>query len=87
MMKTISLFSLVTLAAAIPAPNASAPQIVYTDFSWVKWVDDIMTNPDTALSPEQALASYNATLHASMLAFSRRRVYVESLISMQQEHS
>ncbi|KAL0947837.1 hypothetical protein HGRIS_013899 [Hohenbuehelia grisea] len=52
-------FPLVALAltvsvAATPAPTSA------TTFSFAQWVDDIITNPDTALTPVQAVEAANA---------------------------
>ncbi|KAF2248080.1 hypothetical protein BU26DRAFT_565496 [Trematosphaeria pertusa] len=65
MVKLLFIFSLAALTAAIPAPDTTSdPQLIHSDFSFEKWVDDIMANPDTALTVDQALAAHNATIHA-----------------------
>lgn len=47
-------------AAPAPAPEA---EIVHSDFSFSKWVDTLISDPEHALTPEQALAAANATRH------------------------
>ncbi|KAH0425178.1 hypothetical protein CcaCcLH18_11112 [Colletotrichum camelliae] len=49
--------SIVALALAVTAAPAPTSQ---TTFSFAQWVEDIIANPDTALSPEEAVAAANA---------------------------
>lgn len=49
--------SVVALALAVIAAAAPTSQ---TTFSFAQWVEDIIANPETALSPEEAVAAANA---------------------------
>ncbi|KAK2734884.1 hypothetical protein CKAH01_18961 [Colletotrichum kahawae] len=49
--------SIVALALAVTAAAAPTSQ---TTFSFAQWVEDIIATPDTALSPEEAVAAANA---------------------------
>ncbi|CAI0649936.1 unnamed protein product [Colletotrichum noveboracense] len=51
--------SIVALAMAAAVTAAPAPSSE-TTFSFASWVEDIIANPDTALSPEQAVAAANS---------------------------
>ncbi|KAJ0335586.1 hypothetical protein COL154_004446 [Colletotrichum chrysophilum] len=51
--------SMVALALAITTTAAPAPTS-HTTFSFAQWVEDIIANPDTALSPEEAVTAANA---------------------------
>uniref|UniRef100_L2FKS5 Uncharacterized protein n=1 Tax=Colletotrichum fructicola (strain Nara gc5) TaxID=1213859 RepID=L2FKS5_COLFN len=53
---TASVVTLAMAAAVTAAPAASSETI----FSFASWVEDIIANPDTALSPEQAVAALPA---------------------------
>lgn len=46
--------------AAAPAPSAEAAAVARTTFSFEAWVEDIITNPDTALTVDEALAAAEA---------------------------
>ncbi|TDZ58275.1 hypothetical protein CTRI78_v005615 [Colletotrichum trifolii] len=48
--------SLVALAMAASVAAAPAPTS-QTTFSFAQWVEDIIANPDTALTPEEAIAA------------------------------
>lgn len=56
MVKFASVLALAMAAAVTAAPAPSSE----TTFSFVQWVDDIIANPDTALTPEEAVAAANA---------------------------
>ncbi|KAK4643524.1 hypothetical protein QC761_407388 [Podospora bellae-mahoneyi] len=57
-------FSLNVTVLALVASVAAAPATAdasSTTFSFARWVEDIIANPDTALSPAEAIAAANAT--------------------------
>lgn len=53
---SLASLSLLTLTAAAPTAATAVSEPVV--FSFAKWVDDIVTNPETALSPEAAWQAY-----------------------------
>jgi hypothetical protein len=55
------LFTLTSLGAAVPAPEA---EIVHSDFSFSEWVETLISDPDHALTPEQALEAAKASIEA-----------------------
>ncbi|VBB79410.1 Putative protein of unknown function [Podospora comata] len=54
----LSLLAASALAAPAPAP---APGSSSTTFSWSGWVEDIIANPDTALTPDEAVEAATAS--------------------------
>lgn len=68
MVKAITAFGLLALSALGAATPTPESDIVHSDFSFAQWVEDIIADPDTALSPEQAIQAHNATLTASAFA-------------------
>lgn len=70
--------SVVALAMAAAVTAAPAPSSE-TTFSFASWVEDIIANPDTALSPEQAVAAANsAALVSSAGGLTKRAECVAS---------
>ncbi|KAI8290322.1 hypothetical protein K4K60_006270 [Colletotrichum sp. SAR11_57] len=64
--------SIIALAMAVAISAAPAPSSE-TTFSFASWVEDIIANPDTALSPEQAVAAANsATVVSSAGGLTKR---------------
>ncbi|CCC06083.1 hypothetical protein SMACR_00300 [Sordaria macrospora] len=57
---SLAAMSLLTLAAATPTAATTEPV-----FSFAKWVDDVVTNPETALSPEEAWQAYLDTANST----------------------
>lgn len=57
---SLAAISLLTLAAATPTATTTEPV-----FSFAKWVDDVVTNPGTALSPEEAWQAYLDTANST----------------------
>ena len=55
------------LAAPVDATVASTEEVT-TRFSFAEWVDSIIANPDTALSPEEAVQAYMETANATLPA-------------------
>lgn len=63
-MKSFAIFATAALAAVVaasPTPQADT-EIVHSTFSWAEWVENLIANPDTALSPEQAMAAFNSSI-------------------------
>lgn len=68
-------YRFLTLAAlALPFLAAAAPTVSETQleirapaevFSFEKWVDSIVANPDTALSPEQAIEAWKVSTNGT----------------------
>lgn len=61
------------LVAAAPTASASETLEVRSEhevevFSFEKWVDSIITNPDTALSSEQAIEAWKASTNGTSSA-------------------
>jgi hypothetical protein len=52
--------AMATSVAAAPALVEAAPAVSSTTFSFEAWVDDIIANPDTALTVDEALAAAEA---------------------------
>ena len=53
--------SLPLLALAMAATAATLPAVTSaTTFSFSQWVEDLIAHPETALSPEEAVAAANA---------------------------
>ncbi|CCC09648.1 hypothetical protein SMACR_03680 [Sordaria macrospora] len=50
-------------ARALPATTTTTER-----FSFAKWVDDIIANPETALTPEQALQAHRDSLNGTLVA-------------------
>ncbi|KAF4812554.1 hypothetical protein CGCSCA5_v009053 [Colletotrichum siamense] len=72
---TASVVALVMAAAVTAAPAPSSE----TTFSFASWVEDIIANPETALSPEQAVAAANsAALVSSAGGLTKRAECVAS---------
>ncbi|KAL2878325.1 hypothetical protein SGCOL_006294 [Colletotrichum sp. CLE4] len=70
-LSSITLFFLVAITAASPAPLASSRDTVAVgDWSWEQWVETIIADPDSALSvdeaPEAAAKSVAADLDGSL---------------------
>ncbi|KAF1845383.1 uncharacterized protein K460DRAFT_366272 [Cucurbitaria berberidis CBS 394.84] len=69
-MKSAALFTTLAFAAtavAAASPAAAPVQepeaaIVHSDFSFTAWVDSVIADPENALSPEEAVAAFNAGL-------------------------
>ncbi|KAK3397549.1 hypothetical protein B0T20DRAFT_479748 [Sordaria brevicollis] len=58
--------SFLTLIAAAPTtPTTTSTSDI---FSFAKWVNDLITHPDTALSPEEAWQAYLDTLNSTSVA-------------------
>jgi len=47
-------------AAAVPATTTTATTTSGTTFSFSQWVEDIIANPDTALTPDEAVEAAQA---------------------------
>ena len=62
MVKLHSVFALFALAAVVPAQESGESEV---KGFWEKWVEDIEANPETAASPEDAWAGFNATVTES----------------------
>jgi hypothetical protein len=58
------IISLAAIAGAIPT-GTSDKSIIYSDFSFSSWVDNLISDPSSALTPEQALDHFNAGLTSS----------------------
>lgn len=76
-MITYRFLTLASLALALPlaaaAPTVSEALEIREVFSFEKWVDSIIANPDTALSPEQAIEAWTASTNGtSSEALSKR---------------
>ncbi|KAG9187454.1 hypothetical protein G6011_05325 [Alternaria panax] len=59
----LATLSLAALGTAIPSPDLLPPDnapYIQSSFSWAAWVDSVIADPSTALSPEEALAAFNA---------------------------
>lgn len=53
--------------SAAVAPNTEPAAVVGGErFSFAKWVDDIIANPDTALTPEQAVQAFKDTFNGTV---------------------
>lgn len=56
--------TLTPLAGAVPATTAR--DVAATEpFSFVKWVDEIIANPEEAATPQQALDAYYAYVNST----------------------
>jgi hypothetical protein len=69
-MFAISLAALAMAASVSAAPAATSPTI----FSLESWVEDIIANPDTALTADEALAAFHATHQAGSGGGLQKRV-------------
>jgi len=55
------LVSMACFATAMPsAESTSEASIISSSFSFMDWVDTIASNPEVALSVEEAIAAFNA---------------------------
>ncbi|KAJ5001183.1 hypothetical protein K4K48_001711 [Colletotrichum sp. SAR 10_66] len=59
MVKFTASIAALALAVAVAVTAAPAP-VSQTTFSFAEWVEDIIANPETALSPDDAVAAANA---------------------------
>ncbi|KAK1780662.1 hypothetical protein QBC45DRAFT_449916 [Copromyces sp. CBS 386.78] len=57
---SLAAMSLLTLAATAPTAATTEPV-----FSFAKWVDDVIANPETALIPEEAWQAYLDTANST----------------------
>lgn len=58
---TLTTVALLAVCRAVgAAPSAVDSTVVSSGFSFAEWVDQIITNPDKALTPEQAMEAFNA---------------------------
>ncbi|KAK3295363.1 uncharacterized protein B0H64DRAFT_417099 [Chaetomium fimeti] len=58
---TLTTVALLAVCRAVgAAPAAAEPAVVTSDFSFAKWVDELIANPDTAMTPDQAVEAFNA---------------------------
>ncbi|KAK3948009.1 hypothetical protein QBC32DRAFT_382455 [Pseudoneurospora amorphoporcata] len=57
---SLAAMSLLTLAATAPTAVTTEPV-----FSFAKWVDDVIANPETALIPEEAWQAYLDTANST----------------------
>ena len=71
----LGLFNLVTAAPSSSAPlqvvrERDTPESTTTGerFSFAKWVDDIIANPETALTPDQAMQAFEESLNGTVVA-------------------
>jgi hypothetical protein len=55
------ILSFAVLTTAVPT-STSDSSIVHSDFSFSSWVDSLISDPTSALTPEQALEHFNASL-------------------------
>ncbi|KAK1656847.1 hypothetical protein BDP55DRAFT_721873 [Colletotrichum godetiae] len=66
-LSSITLFFLVAITAASPAPLASSRDTVAVgDWSWEQWVETIIANPDSALSVDEALEAAAKSVAADL---------------------
>ena len=61
----VNLGLLISQVTAAPAGAESRSAEVTTGFTFSKWVDSIMENPPTALSPEEAVTAYLDTANGT----------------------
>lgn len=61
MLSLLAALGLATLAGAIPAPASSG--VASTTFTFSQWVEDLIANPDTALTPDQAVEAWRASVN------------------------
>jgi hypothetical protein len=57
----VFILALAVLATANPSPSIEPP-IVQSEFSFANWVESVITDPFTALSPEKAVAAFDNKL-------------------------
>lgn len=61
----------------IAAPTVAEPaEVSTTRFSFAEWIDSIIANPDTALSPEEVVEAYLETANATLPATTEKRGWV-----------
>ncbi|KAL1801380.1 hypothetical protein ACET3X_001722 [Alternaria dauci] len=71
----LATLSLAALGTAIPSPSPDTSPYITSSFSWVSWVDSIIADPSTALSPEEALAAFNAGASAPEDLLTKRQAF------------
>ncbi|KAK4118057.1 hypothetical protein N657DRAFT_442809 [Parathielavia appendiculata] len=74
MVKTAITLAALALAASVAAlPAATSP----TTFSFAQWVEDIIANPDTALTVDEAIAAANEAAIGGSAGGLQRRVWCD----------
>lgn len=69
---------LVALAMAASVAAAPAPGTSGTTFSFSQWVEDIIANPDTALSPDEAIEAAKAAIVTRSAGGLQKRVWCDN---------
>ncbi|KAH6635964.1 hypothetical protein F5144DRAFT_508050 [Chaetomium tenue] len=58
---TLTTVALLAVCRAVgAAPSAAESKVVSSDFSFADWVEQIIANPDAAMTPDQAVDAFNA---------------------------
>ena len=70
-----SLVALATAASAVAVPAATSG----TTFSFSQWVEDIIANPDTALTPDEAIAAAKAAAGVGSLGGLEKRAWCDAV--------
>ncbi|KAF1845385.1 uncharacterized protein K460DRAFT_366273 [Cucurbitaria berberidis CBS 394.84] len=68
----VSITTLSATATAIAVPEAP---LLHSDFSFSAWVDSLIADPSTALTPSEAIAAFNSSLTSSSSALSKRQEF------------
>ncbi|KAK0672018.1 hypothetical protein QBC41DRAFT_353732 [Cercophora samala] len=71
----LAVLALATSVAAAPAPTDNSS----VTFSFAQWIEDIIANPDTALTPAEAVAAANAAKVVATAGGLQKRAYCEEL--------
>ncbi|KAH6838477.1 hypothetical protein B0I37DRAFT_386987 [Chaetomium sp. MPI-CAGE-AT-0009] len=67
---TVALLAVCRAAGA--APSAVAPAVVTSDFSFADWVEQLIANPDGAMTPDQVVEAYNTAFNSTGTEHNKR---------------